>query len=298
MAVTAIADIIDPEVLADQTSAKYPDKLVFAQVPGLIKTDASFPLPAPGTKFKMPFWKRMSGLTTLVEGTPISKNKVQAGSEFATVQRGAGAWSVYDTASLVSIADPISEISTQLAQRVAQYIDAKLVLEADKTPNFHDQAAIGSGLAPSDLVKAMTSTIGDNYADLVTSGAIIMHSKVYGDLLQLGAIQNNYQSGMDVLKTGTIPTLLGLPVFMSDRVTTATISSVVHYNTYIVGPEALALFYQRQLLVEFDRDILAQEDVIVATVHFASHLMGYDDQTSAVVAEDNKSIKVVKVRSK
>jgi hypothetical protein len=132
---------------------------------------------------------------------------------------------------------------------------------------------------------------------MIGGGALIMHSKVYGDLLKLDAIQNQYQSGMNVLQTGMIPTLLGMPIYLSDRVTTTTVSAVTSYQTYVVGPGALALFYQRPVKVEFDRDILLQADVVAATVHFAPHLFGYDDKTSAVKAEDNKSIHVVSIKS-
>src|SRR5262249_54472766 len=123
------------------------------------------------------------------------------------------------------------------------------------------------------------------------------HSKVYGDLIKLGVIQNQYQSGMDVLKTGLLGTINGLGVMVSDLVTKATVSSVVKYQTYIVGPGALALFYQRNVQVEFDRDTLSKEDVISADVHFAPHLFGYDDKNSAVAYEDNKSIHVVNIKS-
>jgi hypothetical protein len=132
---------------------------------------------------------------------------------------------------------------------------------------------------------------------MLQGGALVMHSKVYGDLLQLGVIQNQYQFGGDVLKTGVIPTLLGLPIFVSDRVTVNVVSTVNKYQTYIVGPGALALFYQRQVQVEFDRDILLSADVIAATVHFSPHLFGWDDKTNAQAAEDAKSIRCVNVKS-
>src|SRR6185437_1821884 len=126
----------------------------------------------------------------------------------------------------------------------------------------------------------------------------ICHSKVYGDLVQTGAIQNQYQSGLDVIRTGVIPTLMGLPIFISDLVTTSTISAATAYNTFVVGRGSLGLFYQRQVMVEFDRDILLLADIISSNVHFAAHLFGYDEVGAAVVAEQNKSIHVVSITSR
>lgn len=304
MAVTAIADIINPEVLADQLSAKFPDHLVLGALP-IVRVDDTFPLGSPGTQFKIPSWKRIPAFGALTEGVAMTPGKITSMSEFATVLRAGAAFEVYDTAELVSKADPVSEIADQIARRAAEYIDNKLVLEAEHTPNTFDQTNAGvqtnaGGTVDQNcLIKAMTSTLGDNYGALLGGGAaLIMHSKVYADLLQTAAIQNQYQSGMNVIKEGTVPSLLGLPIYLSDLVTTNVVSTVTQYHTYIVGRDALALFYQREVMVEFDRDILLQADIIAGTCHFAPHLFGWDSQSTAVVAEQNKSIHVVSVNSK
>jgi hypothetical protein len=300
MPTTMIADIIDPEVLADQISAKFPDRLVIGQT-SLVEVDSTFPLGSPGSKFKIPFWKRIATFADLSEGTAMTTNKITTGSEFGVVVRGGVAFEVTDQSQLVTKADPVGEISDQLARRAAEYIDAKLVAECEKTPNVFNQqiSQVGSvtTMVPNALIQAMVNNFGDNYGVVLGGGALIMHSKVFGDLIQQGVIQNQYQSGMDVLKSGLMPTLLGLPIYLSDRVTKSTVSAVNRYNTYIVGAGALGLFYQRQVMVEFDRDILKKTDIISADVHFAAHLFGYDDNGSAVVAEDNKSLHALIVQS-
>jgi hypothetical protein len=295
MAVTAISDIINPEVLADQITAKFPDHLVLGGT-SLVDVDNEFPLGSPGTAFKMPFWKKVPAFASIAEGTAMTPGKVTASAEFAIVQRAGAAYEVYDTAQLVSKSDPVSEIAGQIARRAAEYIDAALVLSANKTPNVYDGTA--AIIDQNVLITAMVTTLGDNYTDIMAGGALIMHSKVYGDLLKTGAIQNQYQSGMDVIRTGTIPTLLGLPVLLSDRVTVTVVSTVNHYNTYIVGPGALALFYQRAVQVEFDRDVLLLADVISTNVHFASHLYGWDDQGDVQAWESAKSIHVVNCQTR
>jgi hypothetical protein len=303
MAFTAITDIINPEVLADQISAKFPDFLVLGNS-NLVEVDSTFPLGSPGTRFKMPFWKRIGAFTDLTEGTAMTPGKITASAENATVVRGGQSLQILDTSELVSKADPVGEVAGQLARRAAEYIDQKLVSQLELTPNTFDQTNAGAQsnvagtLDQNALIRAMVGTLGDNHMALVKGGSIIMHSKVYGDLLQTGAIQNQYQSGLDVIRSGTLATILGLPIILSDRATINSVSGTNQYHSYIVGPGALGLFYQRQVMTEFDRDILLQADVIASTVHFAPHLFGYDDVTSAVVAEQNKSIHVVTVNSK
>lgn len=294
MSVTAISNIINPEVLADQVSAKYPDHLVLGNS-NLVDVDGTFPLGSPGTQFKLPFWKRIGAFGSFSEGTAMTPGIITADAEFAVVERAGAAYEVYDTAALVSKSDPVAEIADQIARRAAEYIDTSLIAKIANTPNITDiHANDGTGvITQNTIMTALTSGLGDNYMEMLASGAIFMHSKVYNDLIQTGAIQNQYQSGMDTLRTGVLPTINGLPIILSDRVTIGTVSSHSVYSTYIVGKGALALFYQRQVLVEFDRDILLQADVIAATVHFAGHLYGYDEANSAVKAQDNKTIHAV-----
>lgn len=303
MAATQIADIINPEVLADQISAKFPDMLVLGNT-NLVEVDSTFPLGSPGTRFKLPFWKRIGTFADMSEGTALTPGKITASAENATVVRGGAAIEVLDTSELVSKADPVGEVATQLARRAAEYIDAKLVSQLELTPNTFDQTNAGTQtnangtVDQNAIIRAMINNLGDNYMALLRGGAFIVHSKVYGDLLQTGVLQNQYQFDGNVLKTGVIPTLLGLPILVSDMVTAPNVSGTQHYHSYIVGPGALGLFYQRTVMTEFDRDILLQADVIASTVHFAPHLFGYDDVTAAVVAEQNKSIHVVRIDSK
>ncbi len=297
-AVTRIQDIINPEVLTDQVNASFPDKMVLGNS-DLVVVDTTVPLGSPGSEFKMPAFNRIADFGDMSEGVALVTTGIDTRAEFATVLRGGGAYATYDTSRLVSLADPYSAIVEQLSQKAARYIDGKLVTELIKTPNTYDQTGNETTgfLTPNAITHALVNTIGDNFMDMLSGGKIIIHSKVYGDLISLGVIQNQYQSGMDVLKTGVVGMVGGLGIIISDLVTKATVSSVVKYQSYIVAPGALALFYQRNVQVEFDRDTLSKEDVISADVHFAPHLFGYDDKTSAVKAQDNKSIHVVNIKT-
>jgi hypothetical protein len=297
MSFTAISDIVNPEVLADQVSAKFPDMLWIGNT-NLVAVDTTFPEGSPGTVLTIPFWKRIGGFALKAETAAMTPGNITTGKERAQWARAGAAYEVYDTAELVSKADPVGEIASQIARRAAEWIDAALLTEANLTPNTYDASA--AVIDQNTFITALVNTLGDNHGKMLNGGAIIMHSKVYGDLLKTAAIQNQYQSGMDILKTGNTAFLLGMPVLVSDLVTTtaASGSTPAYYESYIVGPEALALFYQRKVMVEFDRDILLQADVIAATVHYAAHLFGYDDVGGTVVAEQNKSIHLVAVKSR
>jgi len=107
MAVTQISDIVNPEVLGEQTSAKFPDYLVLANT-NLVAINTEFPLGVPGTTITMPMWKRISGFSALTEGTPMTTSKIGTAKEQAVVQRAGNGYEVYDTAQLVSMSDPVA----------------------------------------------------------------------------------------------------------------------------------------------------------------------------------------------
>lgn len=248
----------------------------------------------------------MAGFADLTENVSLTPNNITASRETATILRGGAAYEVLDTAQLVSMSDPIAEISTQLSRRAAEYIDGKLVTNAaDKTPNEFDQNLLGTQtnvagtMDVNAIIKAMTRELGDQHGALLAGGWIVMHSKVYGDLLQTGSIQNQYQIGANptAITTGAVPMVAGLRIHVSDRVTSNTVSALLQYKSYLIAPEALSLFYQRGVQVEFDRDILKFSDIISASCHFAPHLNGYSDAVASVVAEDSNSIHVVRINS-
>ncbi len=297
MASTAISDIVNPEVLADQIAAKFPDELVFGNLP-IINQSTNFPIGSPGTTFTLPFFKRIGALAALVEGTPMVPGTITTGKENSVVQRAGIAESIYDTAELVSIPSVLDEVVSQLSRRTAEYVDSALVTAVEKTPNVKDYSATGAGTMDDVAIADALYTLGDNHQRLLASGAFIMHSKVYFDLVKLGKIQNDYQSGIGTLRTGKVPFFMGLPIYISDRCTTAVVSSVTQYNSYIVGPGALELFYQRQMMVEFDRDILLRATVVAASIDFVTHLNGWDDVSNTQAAQDAKSILAVRLRTK
>jgi len=289
-------------VLADQISAKFPDQLVIGNS-NLVTVDREFPLGSPGTVFTIPFWKRATGFSDLQEGQAMTPNKVTATKETATVVRGGAAYKVLDTASLVSASDPVGELSTQVARRAAEYIDDKVVGQMELTPNTFDQTGslktnANKTMDKECILKALMK-LGDNFYKALQGGWFICHSKVYQDLILTDAIQNQYQFGGNVAQTAILPMVNGLRIHVTDRVTTSALSgsSNLEYKSFIVAPESLALYYQRNVFVEYDRVVLEKADVIAADVNFAAHLYGYDDATDAVVAEDNKTIPVVMISS-
>lgn len=267
MASTRIQHVINPERLAQQISALWPDKLVLGGS-GAVLVDDDFlrDIEGGGTQVKIPRWKRLASFDNVVETAAFTRANLTSDAEYGYVCRKGKSYGVFDTAALTSLADPAAEIKEQLAQLIARAIDASLVSVlkgAVPSGNTHDPGVVTTGagltLQYEHIVDASVK-LGDN-ADMIT--VIVMHSKVYGD-----ALKANLVSFID-----GAPYIMGKRIMVSDG-TPKTADATPVYSCYLLGPQALYLKHQQMPLVEFDRDIEALCDIVAASVHFVPHLLG------------------------
>lgn len=291
------------EVLSTQATAKFPTELVVANTPA-VKINGEFPLGAPGTKFIIPSWNRIGDFADFAEDSEMDLGRITTHHEQATVVRGALGVGILDSAVMVSASSPMEEVSSQIARKAAEYVDGKLVLEALKSPNTFNQfngteQTVNTGICDQNtFAKALITKLGDQYGKVLAGGVVVVHSKVYADLVATGTVQKLNESGSSVMLTGILGSINGLRIIVSNRVTTSTISASTAYKSFILGPASLGLFYQRELFVEMERKPTFKKTNFACDVNFAPHLYGYDDGTTAVVAQDNQSIQVVVVTSK
>lgn len=269
-----------------------------------VRVNGEFPLGAPGTKFIIPSWNRIGDVADFAEDTEMDTGRITTHSEQATVVRGALGVGVLDSSVMVSASNPMDEVSSQIARKFAEYIDAKLILECLKSPNTFNQfngseATVNTGICDQNTFsKALITKLGDQHGKVLAGGFVVVHSKVYADLVATGTIQKMNESGSSVMIGGKLGAINGLNILVSDRVTTSTISATTAYKSFILGPNALALYYQRTLFVEMERLPRRKLTNFACDINFAPHLYGYDDATTAVVAQDNQSIPVIVVTSK
>lgn len=267
MAATTIANIINPEVLSEQISALFPEKMVLANTGAVLVDPAGLSgIQSGGDRVKIPRWKRVADFGNPTEGSAFTRNNITTDAEYAFVVRKGASYGVVDTAALVSQADPADEIRMQLAEKTARAIDASLVKTlsgAIPSANTHDPGVQTSGtgltIQYNHVIDAAVK-LGDNMDELQV---IIMHSKPYSDALKANLI--TFVNGE--------PFMLGKRVFVSDGCPVSADTTKV-YTNFLLGPQALYLAYQRNLLVEFDRDIEALIDIIAASVHYVPHLLG------------------------
>ncbi len=310
---TKLSDIIDPQVLADQVGALFPDRLQL-EASGAVLVETNADISAGGTRVTIPRWKRGGDMVPLSDSAPLTVEKVDTVTEQGVVVRRGKAFGVHDFARLVSLDDPQTEIARQVASIFARHLDATLIrvlegaIPSANTRNVSVTTGSAVKVGKNPVLDAMF-TLGDNEEEL---SAVVMHSKVFKDAYDQGLIiylDLPADAANPGIRMGLKPTLFGRPVFVSDRVPVDTaVTDYFRYTTYFLGQRALYLGYQRELTVETDRDVLTKEDIISFDAHFVPHLfgVGWDSVANnpsnsdlatpanwALKVEDTKSVRAV-----
>lgn len=276
MPATQLDDVFDAEVATRTASAEFPEKLAlgFPGAPMVRNLDPLIRGTKIGSRVKFPRWKPLGAMSAFEQGGTISTEKLEEEIDTAVVQAGAKGVEIEDWADLNSEGDGSAEAGRQFSELSARYVDSELVTEAG-TAELSSTA--GGTPTWSNFIDAIIDNWGDNALEQV--GGIVVHSKVMGSLMKLTEFIRKEELGpeMGLNVRGFIGVLGTYPVFVSDRVNVNS-GSPDTYDNLICKQGALGLKFQRMLLVETDRDVLAKSDILAADVRFAVHLLYGDPQ--------------------
>jgi len=122
----------------------------------------------------------------------------------------------------------------------------------------------------ADKIFGAKALLGDNFGEL---GAIMMHSKVYFDMVRSGLVQfvNAADLGKSIALTGRIPVFGDMQIVISDR---CPVSNGV-YSTYLLGNGSLyfaAPYFNT--IVGHDDLLAAGTDYAVVNTDFCVHIPG------------------------
>ena len=137
MALTKIANLIDPEVMADAISAKLPNKLV---VTPIAKIDTTLVGQA-GDTITVPQFAYIGDAEDIAEGVAVESVTLTATTTSAKVKKAMKGVTLTDEAILSGYGNPVGEAENQLAKSIASKVDAD-AMEALQTAQFtHDGSA-------------------------------------------------------------------------------------------------------------------------------------------------------------
>lgn len=244
MTTTVLANLIDPEVMAD---------LIEAQLPKAIKFSAIAPLDTtlvgvPGSTLTVPSYKYIGDADEVAEGAAIEYSKLEQTKRTMTIKKAAKGVEITDEAALSGLGDPVGEGQRQVRMAIASKIDNDILATALKAP-LKLTADINLDLI--DKLEATFTDAPDAIEDnnISTTGVLFVSYKDAAKLRKLAGQDwtRPTQLGDDILVKGLFGELLGWEIVRSMK---------LEQNQFVaVKPGALKTYLKRDIFAEVGRDM-------------------------------------------
>lgn len=258
MAQTKLANMVNPEVMADMISAELDKAIRFSPLANVDTTLVG----TPGSTITVPKFTYIGDATDVAEGTAIDLALLSTDTDQFTIKKAGKGVEITDEAILSGYGDPMGEAARQLTLSIANKVDND-VLAALATTTLAYTAGTAWNL---DTIADAIDVFGDEDD---ASMVLIMNPSDASELRK--AVAGNWDRasdlGDDIIVNGTYGGVLGAQVIRSNKLTSGT--------AYLVKPGALAIYMKRNVEVESDRDIVNKTTVMTADEHYGAHL--YDE---------------------
>lgn len=263
---TKLANLIDPQVLADYVDKKLISNIAFAPLAEIDDTLVG----NPGDTLTFPTYAYIGAADDLTEGSAISTVALSASPVSVTVKEAGKGVEITDTAVLSAYGDPISEIGKQLLLSIAdkQDIDFLGTMASGAASTMTHTAQSSATSAPLS-VQDISDSLELFGEDISGAKALIVPPRLYTAIRNTKDWAPASEFAANALVQGAVGRIFGCDVMVSDRLKGA---SGLAENAYIVKPGALRLVLKRNSLAERDRDILRRVTVFTITKHYATYL--------------------------
>ena len=253
---TRIADLINPEVMAQMISAELPNAIVFAPLATIGRTLQG----RAGNTLTVPKYGYIGDATDVAEGEDIPIAKMTTSETDVTIKKAGRGVELTDESVLNGYGDQVGEAKDQLKMAIANKVDNDFIedLRADTT-----LTATGD-MSVSTLLGARAK-----FGEKVNQPAVVVvNSKNYITVAEKVLSLENTDK---VLINGVVGKVAGLQVAISDK--------LADTEAFIIAAGALGLEMKRDVQVETDRDIVAKTTVITADQHYVTYLK---DESKAI----------------
>lgn len=269
---TKLANLFDPEVIADILDTKLIDAIKFAPL-AVINTDL---VGNAGDTVTLPKYAYIGDAVVVAEGADIPIRQLTQSTTHVKVQKYGNGCQLTDEACLSGFGDPIGEATTQLAMSIASKADNDLVsaLEGNWATQFEAQ---GSTVTADDISDAL-ALFGE---DIDGVKVAMVDATTYAGLRKSNTWLPASEISADIRIKGTVGEVAGCQVMVTNRIKDG--------HVYIVKPRALAIFMKRDTMIETDRDIINKSTVLTADKHCAIYLL--DDSKAITIRKHGEPAK-------
>ena len=266
MAQTLLANIVNPQVMADMVDKKLVDLMKFAPL-----ADIDYTLQGrPGDTITLPFWNYVGDANILAEGATLNLVTMTANTTNATIHKVAQGVELTDEAVLSGFGDPVDEAAYQLALAIASRVDNEVLgILHNITANTNVMYTTNNTTYPAatDIVSALELFGEDIDGPTVAVVSPAVYTAMRTTVGDTWIPASEIAAGIAV--KGVVGEFQGCQVMVSNKLKS---SAAGAGDIYLVKPGALRIFLKRDTLVEYDRDIYSFVTKMSASKHFVSYL--------------------------
>ena len=285
MATTKLANMINPEVMAEMISAKVEKKV--AIIP-FAKMDTTLQGRA-GNTITIPVFSYIGDAANVAEGTSIGASELTTTDKQFTVKKIGKGVDLTDEAILSGYGDPVGEANRQLAMAISQKIDQDAIDALYGASLKYDD--ISNKISYAGIVDAI-----DKFEEEVNNEKVLfIHPKQLSQLRKDADFisADKYVNGNYIAVNGEIGKIANCRVVVSKRIKeddthAGYVNPIVKLSFDTETEEAssaLTIFLKKGVAVETDRDIDKQVNMIRASEHYICALT---DESKVVLATFKK----------
>ena len=267
MTQTKIAQLVNPEVMADMVSAKLPKMIKFTPLAYVERELVG----QPGNTLTVPKWEYSGDAKDIEEGVAIEPDQLTTKKSTMTIKKAGKGIELTDEAVLSGYGDPIGQATHQIALAIANKVDNDLVEEAKKATQYVDDAPT-TGAALDKALAVFTDEEDARYVALINpEDAIALRADTVKEWVRGSEI------GADIVISGTFGETHGVQIVRSKKVEKGKgflvkVSAVETDTDDVAKYGAFVINLKRDVAIETDRDILKKTTVITGDEHYGVYL--------------------------
>lgn len=285
---TKLANLVNPEVMADMVSARLPKKIKFSPI---AKIDTTL-VGRPGDTITVPKYAYIGDAEDVAEGVAMGTTVLTASTTQVSVKKAGKAVELTDESVLSGYGDPKGEATNQLTMAIAAKVDNDCLAALYTAPLTFDGSAAQIGY--DGIVKA-NAVFGDE-SDEAMNKVMYIHPDQEQTIRLDANFMDKNKYGIEVVMNGAIGKIAGIEIKKSKKVekneagnwknpivilAAADPNEAADADGTAEESAALTIYMKRNVEVEADRDILAKTTVISADEHYGVAL---SNESKVVVA--------------
>nr|DAW71915.1 MAG TPA: major capsid protein [Caudoviricetes sp.] len=267
MTQTKIAQMVNPEVMADMVSAKLDKMIKFTPLAYVERMLVG----QPGTTITVPKWEYSGDAKDVAEGEAITPDQLTTKKSTMTIKKAGKGIELTDEAVLSGYGDPIGQATHQIALAIANKVDNDLIEEAKKATQFVAEAPT-TGDALDKALAVFADEEDARYVALLNpEDAIALRKDTAKEWVRGSEI------GANIVVSGTFGEAHGVQIVRSKKVEKGKgflvkVSAVDTDTEDVAKYGAFVINLKRDVAIETDRDILKKTTVITGDEHYGVYL--------------------------